>query len=81
METLTEDGGGDSNARASWMVLTQLVVRHIMSFVIQGVLKLREAHLPQCRLETRMVVVIPLVWGAMLEMPSRGSGRVLRENG
>lgn len=33
METSTEDGGGDHTARASWMVLTQLVVRHIKSFV------------------------------------------------
>ena len=36
METSTDDGGGANATRASWMVLTQLVVRSVMSFKAWG---------------------------------------------
>ena len=61
------------------MVLTQLAMRSVMSFMAWGRSRLREAHLPQCRLETRIVVVISLVSAPMLKIPSRRGGRVLRE--
>ena len=76
MDTSTEDGGGDSEERASWMVFTQLGMRSTNGGKVG---QNSRAHLPQWRFETKIVVVVSLDSACMEERWPRGRGTCREE--